>query len=147
MGDIIVRFRTNTYGLSIDIEKALLHVGLAESDRDFTRLFWLCDPKDLKSEFEVFCFKTVLLGSTSSPFYYHLENYTSLVSKDMKDNIYVDNVISECDHESDTVHCYEEARSMMNAARFNLRSWTSNSPSLTTTTNIKGWHSRHQHCC
>ena len=33
MCSIIIRFRTFTYGLSTDIEKAFLHVGLDESDR------------------------------------------------------------------------------------------------------------------
>lgn len=68
MCSIFLRFRTFTYGLSTDIEKAFLHVGLHESDRDFTRCFWLSDPKDPESKFQVFRFKTVLFGSTSSSF-------------------------------------------------------------------------------
>ena len=68
MCSIIIRFRSFTYGLSTDIEKAFLHVGLDGKYRDFTRFFWLSDPKNPESEFQVFRFKTVLFGSTSSPF-------------------------------------------------------------------------------
>ena len=60
----------------------------------------------------------------------HLESYTSPVANDMKDNMYVDNVISGCDQETEVVHYYEEARSIMKEANFNLRSWATNSPLL-----------------
>ena len=48
----------------------------------------------------------------------------------MKENLYVDNVISGCDQELDALVYYKEARSIMNEAHFNLRSWSSNSSSL-----------------
>ena len=59
MCSILLRFRTFTYGLSTDIEKAFLHVGLDESDRDFTRFFWLSNPEDPEGKFQVYRFKTV----------------------------------------------------------------------------------------
>ena len=136
MCSIIIRFRSFTYGLSTDIEKAFLHVGLDGNDRDFTRFFWLSDPKNPESEFQVFRFKTVLFGSTSSPFmlnatlHHHLDNHSTPVAKDIRDNMYVDNVISGSDRETDIISYYQESRSIMNAANFNLRSWASNSPQL-----------------
>ena len=136
MCSIIIRFRTFTYGLSTDIEKAFLHVGLDDGDRDFTRFFWLSYPTNPESEFQVFRFKTVLFGSASSSFmlnatlHHHLEHYTSAVAEDMKDNMYVDNVISGRDQETENLHYYQESRSIMTAANFNLRSWASNSPLL-----------------
>lgn len=136
MCSILLRFRTFTYGLSTDIEKAFLHVGLNESDRDFTRFFWLSNPEDPESKFQIYRYKTVLFGSTSSPFmlhatlHHHLDNYNTPVAEDMKENIYVDNVISGCDQELEAVDYYKEARSIMNEAHFNLRSWSSNSSSL-----------------
>ena len=36
---IILRFRLNKYGVSIDIEKAFLHISLHVKDRDFTRFY------------------------------------------------------------------------------------------------------------
>ena len=74
---------------------------------DFTRFLWLPDPTDPESKFEVYRFKTVLFGSTSSPFmlnatwHCHLRNHSSPIAKDTKDNVKVDNIISGCDHHHD----------------------------------------------
>jgi len=90
---ILLRFHSFTYGLSTDIKKAFLHVGLEESDRDFTTFFWLSNPEDPESESQVYLFKTVLFSSTSSPFmfntslHHHLTNYNTPVAEDMKENI------------------------------------------------------------
>ncbi|VDI49709.1 Hypothetical predicted protein [Mytilus galloprovincialis] len=37
---ILMGFRTNKYAISTDIEKAFLHIGLDEKDRDFTPFFF-----------------------------------------------------------------------------------------------------------
>ena len=115
MSSILLWFRTITYGLSTDIEKAFLHASLDKSDRDFTRFFWLSNPEDPESKFQVYHLKTVLLGSTSSPFmsnatlHHHLAEHNTPVAEDKKDNIYVYNVISGCNEEQDAVDYYEEA--------------------------------------
>lgn len=45
-------------------------------------------------------------------------------------NLYVDNVVSGCPSESEAIRYYSEARSIMNDALLNLRSWASNSSQL-----------------
>ncbi|XP_032227954.1 uncharacterized protein LOC116611647 [Nematostella vectensis] len=100
MGSILVRFRANPIGISTDIEKAFLHVRLSEADRDMTRFLWLSDPGDPESEFQTYRFKSVLFGSASSPFMLnavlqtHLDNHKTPVTQDMRDNLYVDNIIT-----------------------------------------------------
>ena len=90
--------------------------------RDFTRFFWLSNPEDPESEFQVYRFKTVLFDSASSPFmlnatlHHHLNQYNTPVDEDMKENLYVDNVISGCDQELEVLAYYKEARSIMNEA-------------------------------
>ena len=80
-----------------------------EGAGDFARFPWLPDPTDPESKFEVYRFKTVLFGSTSSPFmlnatsHCHLRNHSSPIAKDIKDNVQVDNIISGCDHQPETV--------------------------------------------
>ena len=136
VGGILLHFRLHCYALSTDIEKAFLHVKLAEQDRDFTRFLWLSNPRDPESPFITYRFKVVLLGSTSSPFmlgatlHHHLDLNQSPVSRDIKCNLYVDNVISGCQSENEILHYYAEARAVMSDAHFNLRSWASNSQQL-----------------
>ena len=61
---------------------------------------------------------------------YHLGHFNSLVSLDMKKNMYVDNVISGADTEKSAVNYYHEGRTIINDAKFNLRSWASNCSAL-----------------
>ena len=66
---ILIRFRTHSIGIVTDIEKAFLHVHLAEEDRHYTYFVWLSQPTDPESEFIVYRFRVVLFGSVSSPFH------------------------------------------------------------------------------
>ncbi|VDI27104.1 Hypothetical predicted protein [Mytilus galloprovincialis] len=65
---ILMGFRTKKYAISTDIEKAFLHIGLDEKDRDFTRFFWLSDTDNPSSTLTTYRFKSILFGATSSPF-------------------------------------------------------------------------------
>ena len=62
---ILLTFRQSKYGLTADIEKAFLNVVLDEEDRDFTSFFWLSDPKDPSSAFNVYRFKRILCGAST----------------------------------------------------------------------------------
>ena len=144
ISNILLRFRLHRFALSTDIEKAFLHVKLAECDRDFTRFLWLSDHSDPESKFVTYRFKVVLFGSTSSPFMlhatldYHLKLHSSSVSMDMKNNLYVDNIISGCCSEEAIFQYYKEATSIMSEASFHLRSWASNSQKLQTIAKADG---------
>ena len=63
-----------------------------------------------------------MLNATS---HCHLRNHSSPIAKDIKDNVQVDNIISGYHHQPQTVQYYSEARSIMTAACFNVRSWAS----------------------
>ena len=136
---ILIRFRQHNFAFSSDIEKAFLHVHLDVEDRDFTRFLWLSDPSDANSHFTTFRFKVVLFGATCSPFMlsatltYHLTQNSSNTSQDLLRNLYVDNVVSGGQTETACVDYFVASRSILGDARFNLRSWTSNSTQLRTT--------------
>ena len=136
---ILLRFRTHNYAISTDIEKAFLHISLHEEDRDCTRFFWLQNPTDPNSEFIVYRFKSVLFGAVSSPFilhatlHLHLQHYNTPLSNNIQSNLYVDNVISGCTTEAQTIEYFHKARDIMSNARFNLRAWVSNCQQLSTT--------------
>ena len=133
---IILRFRTHKYGVTTDIEKAFLHVTLHEGDRDFTRFLWLSQPMNPKSEFNTYRFKRVLFGAVCSPFMLyatlrqHLTQHKTPISTDILKNLYVDNIITGRESETQIVEFYKSARSLMMAAKFNLRTWASNSKQL-----------------
>lgn len=105
-------------------------------DRDYTRFLWLRNPSDPDSELITFHFKVVLFGAVCSPFMlnatllFHLSQYASATSKDMLENLYVDNIITGCTSEETAVTYYHTARTIMKEANFNLRSWASNSSYL-----------------
>ena len=134
--EILIRFRLHNVAISTDIEKAFLHVGLDEADRNYTKFLWLSDANEPDGELKTFRFKSVLFGAVCSPFILnatvkkHLDTYPSTVSNDLKQNIYVDNIVSACDTDKEVLDYYEQSNSLMNKCGFNLRSWSSNSQSV-----------------
>lgn len=141
---IILRFRLNKYGVSTDIEKAFLHITLHTKDRDFTRFLWLSDASDPNSKFDTYRFCTVLFGSVSSPFMlfatlnHHQLQYNTPVSHNIRCNLYVDNIVTGFNSEEETLQFYSQARSILSAAKFNLRAWASNSRQLMETARREG---------
>ncbi|XP_070546142.1 uncharacterized protein [Ptychodera flava] len=97
---ILLRFRLNRTAISSDIEKAFLHVGLDAADRQYTKFLWLSDPADPESDLITYQFKSVLFGATCSPFILnavirtHLDTFDSDTANAIKEDIYVDNVLS-----------------------------------------------------
>ena len=65
---IMLCFQMHQYGISMDIEKAFLHITLKERDIDFARFLWLSDPLDPTSEFLVYRFRRVLFEAVNSLF-------------------------------------------------------------------------------
>lgn len=136
LGGILLRFRQHNVAFSSDIEKAFLQVHLDIEDRDFTRFLWLSDPTDANSSFVTFRFKVVLFGATCSPFMlsatltYHLMQSNTSVSQDLLRNLYVDNVVSGCQTETESLDYFMSSRSILGSATFNLRSWASNCAQL-----------------
>ena len=130
---ILLKFRVPTFAFATDIEKAFLHVKLDKADIDYTRFLWLSDVTKPTGELATYRFKVVPFGTTSSPFMLnatldlHLSKFSSPVASDMKANLYVDNLLSGCNSEDEVIDYYEQARHIMGEARFNLRSWSTNS--------------------
>ena len=60
--DTLVKFRWHKIGLTADIEKAFLMVGISETDKDMLRFLWLKDPGDLNSEIEHLRFTKLVFG-------------------------------------------------------------------------------------
>ncbi|XP_006815922.1 uncharacterized protein LOC100369222 [Saccoglossus kowalevskii] len=134
---ILLRFRVNRFALTSDIEKAFLQVGLENDDREFTKFMWLTDPSDPESPFTIYWLKVILFGAVSSPFILnavvktHLENnLDSSTANDLRENIYVDNIVTGTDNTIGASAYYNDATQLMNSCGFNLRSWASNCDEL-----------------
>ena len=128
---ILIRFHQLKYGLAADIEKAFLNIVLDEEDCDVTRFFWLSDPNDPTSIFNVYWFKRILFGASSSPFILnatldkHFKQFSDPVAERICEDIHVDDLVSGAQDDDGAVSFYTKARSLMTPGGFNLRSWTS----------------------
>ena len=133
---ILLRFRIHAFALSTDIEKAFLHVKLHPSDRNFTRFLWPANLETPGLEMCTYRFAVVPFSSSSSPFMLgavlnlHLSKFDTPVALDMRENVYVDNVLSGCNTEDELLVYYTQSRDIMSQAKFNLRSWSTNSHQL-----------------
>lgn len=100
---LLMRFRLHQIAVVADIEKAFLQIGLQSSQRDVTRFIWMKDYKEARVDDEniqEYRFCRVPFGVISSPFLLgatigsHLETYETELASKLKDDIYVDNVIT-----------------------------------------------------
>lgn len=75
----------------------------------------------------------MLFGATFTPFIlnavllHHLQQYQTEVADNIKHNLYVNNIISECLSKQAAAQYYQLAQQIMNEGKFNLCSWASNS--------------------
>ena len=113
---ILLRFRLNRFAITTDIEKAFLHVGLCEEDRDVTRFLWLSNPLDVNSPLTTYRFKAILFGATCSPFILnatllkHLQRSENKTAKLLEQDLYVDNILTSVNDENDAVTYFKESR-------------------------------------
>jgi len=115
---ILLHFCVHAFALSTDIEKTFLYVKLHPSDRNFTRFLW---PANVDTPDEIMCkyrFAVVPFGSTSSPFMLgavldlHLSKFDTPVALDMRDNVYIDNILSGCQTEDELLKYYTQSRNI-----------------------------------
>ena len=132
---LLLWFRTKKIGIIADIEKAFLQVSIQEKDRDVTRFLWIKDirKKERNENIETYRFTRIPFGIISSPFLlagtvrHHLEEVNTAISRQIRDDIYVDNVVTGVDEENEAVKLYREGKEIFENASMNLWEWLSNS--------------------
>ncbi len=132
---LLLRFRLKRLACVADIEKAFLNIGLQIDDRDVTRFFWFKDPTNpnIENNLIILRFCRIPFGITTSPFLlgavlnHLLETWNTIISLQIKDDIYVDNVITGTPDVPSAVRLYEESQEIFNGVSLNLREWSSNS--------------------
>ncbi|KAK6761277.1 hypothetical protein RB195_022365 [Necator americanus] len=137
---LMLRFRIGKVAIISDVEKAFLQVRLQERDRDATRCLWLRDHKSPPDQENILIlrFTRVTFGLLSSPFllaattHYNLDQYEndSILVKEIKENLYVDNLLLTADTVEDAVKVYSCTKEMFNAPNMNIREFVSNEQDL-----------------
>lgn len=135
---LIVKFRYHQIGISADVEKAFLQIGLQEKDRDVTRFLWIKDLKKPVSEENLlhlrFC--RVPFGVISSPFLlnatirYHLNKSDKEEIRKLANDIYVDNAITGTTSITEAINLYKHTKETFQEISMNMRDWSSNSIQL-----------------
>ena len=120
----------------VDIEKAFLQIGLQPSQLDVIRFLWLKNldsPRVDRKNVQEYRFCRVQFGVILSPFLLgatvesHINSYKSELANKLKDDIYVDNVVSGTETIGEAIEFYNGAKAIFRDASMNLREWTSNS--------------------
>jgi hypothetical protein len=141
--NLLMRFRVYNIAIVADIARAFLSIGRSESNRNYVKFLWFRN-NDPSQDIIVYRYATVVFGNTSSPFMLvvvlqkHLEQFNSHVGIDLIAKLYMDNLLSGIDTESQAVSYYYESRGIMKSGGFNLRQWQSNSVDLNHITKIEG---------
>ncbi|GFU62852.1 integrase catalytic domain-containing protein, partial [Trichonephila clavipes] len=128
--DILDRFRRYPIGLSADIEKAFLQLGITPKHRDFLRFFYPDEGEEI-----VYRHCRVVFGVSSSPFLlaavlaHLLENVpaddTQLGSK-LKLSFYVDNCVTGVNDIAQEEEFILRSKEILSRGCFNLSNWESN---------------------
>lgn len=127
---VLLRLRLKQYLLTSDVSKAFLRVVLRECDRNYTLFFIREDWTDPESKILIFRFRTVLFGSTSSPFLLNstiLEMLEQFGALDTLIEIYVDNIFATVDTNQELLDVMEESIKLFEKASMPLHEFASNS--------------------
>ena len=131
---ILLRFRMNRVAFIADIQKAYLQMQLSPADRDVVRFLWLKDPSKPVSDenIVVYRFCRVIWGIICSAFLlaatiiHHLNKDNDDISRDIKRNMYIDNLISGVPNHEEAAEYYEKTKIKFGTASMNMCKWNSN---------------------
>ncbi|VDI11886.1 Hypothetical predicted protein [Mytilus galloprovincialis] len=103
------------------------------------RFMWLKDCANTyveRQNIQEYRFCRVPFGVISSPFLlaatieHHVDMYNTPIAEKIKNNIYVDNLISGCESVPEALKFYSDTKDIFKEAAMNLREWISNSSSI-----------------
>ncbi|GFX09989.1 uncharacterized protein TNCV_4101291 [Trichonephila clavipes] len=127
---IVNKFRLRKFGITADIEKAFLLIGLQEKDRPFLRFLWWENGD--KEKTKIYQHKRIVFGITSSPFLlgatleYHskqVSGHLQPTAQKLLESFYVDNCLTSVDNAEDIERCMLEFKEILSLDKFNLRGW------------------------
>ncbi|XP_073956197.1 uncharacterized protein [Choristoneura fumiferana] len=131
---LILKFRLGKVGITADVEKAFLQVGLQKQDRDVTRFLWVKNAEQEPNDENVvqYRFCRVPFGVISSPFLlaatirHHMSKTKESLLTKIADRCYVDNLITSTKTVNTALELYDETTKIFNELGMNIRDWMSN---------------------
>ncbi|UYV81333.1 hypothetical protein LAZ67_20000811 [Cordylochernes scorpioides] len=123
---ILNKFRKSEIGVSSDIEKAFLQIGIREEDRDYLRFLWY----DKEGNVMVLHHARVVFGITTSPYlllatlFHHLNKapeHWQETAELLRESLYIDNCVASFSKVTDMEKFVDEAQRLLASAHFNLR--------------------------
>jgi len=134
---LLLNFRLHAVGITADIEKAFLQVGLNEVDRDSVRFLWVKDitkPAERDNIIHL-RFARVPFGINSSPYLLNIvinEHLSSSPANEWhllaKERFYVDNLVVSVSDTGSAINLFQSLIAKFNGISMNLRDWASNDP-------------------
>lgn len=135
---LLINFRTGKVGITADVERAFLQVGLQSDDRDVTRFLWVKDlKKDLTEDNLIhlrFC--RVPFGVLASPFLltatirFHMSRTDKTLLSEVADKCYVDNLVTSVDSTESAEGLYTRTKRVFEELSMNIRDWATNDPNF-----------------
>ena len=142
--NMLANFRKNLLGLTADIEKAFLMVGIQKDHQDFLRFLWFDDPSAERPNTIHLKFTKLVFGLRPSPailgarILHHLEiqrKSDPRLIELLEKSFYVDDLLTGEDNDQMAFTIYKRAKKLMSEGGFNLRNWKTNSQQLQETIN------------
>lgn len=137
---ILLKLRVHRFALIGDIEKAFHTIGINEQDRNYVRFLWVKDIHNppTNDNLQVYRFTRLAFGIISSPFLmaavteYHLKTNptNSTCIENIRENIYVDNIITGSETIEQGQRIYQETVELFNACKMNVRNGALNSAEI-----------------
>ena len=131
---LLNQFRFHPIAVTSDIEKAFLNLSLHPDDQTSVMFLWR-EMAKIDEPISIYKYQRVPFGLTSSPFLlmatlrHHFDKFndTYPVANQIKDKIYMDDLILSLSNPENALKLYDEAINLMSLASMQLRKWNSNS--------------------
>lgn len=129
---MLASFWKNPVGITADIKKAFLMVGIQEDHRDFPRFLWLRNPDCVKPEIVQYRFTQLVFGFHPSPailgttILHHLQLHKQSdpeIAQLLEQSLYVDNLLTGESDKERGLSVYKRCKKVMSSGGFNLRKW------------------------
>lgn len=133
---ILTRFRKHKIVMTADISKMYRQILISDDQTKYQRIFWRSNPSEKLQCYEL---KTVTYGTASAPYLavrclvqLARENEVEfpVVSKIIRDDFYVDDVLTGADSVKDALDIQKGLSQILSSACFQLRKWLCNDKTL-----------------